>query len=197
MKKVGCYFILMFVLFSCDNHKGKNSNETNDSTKNVTNVSNEEDKEPFNTVVTFLKWYKRNHDEINKFELVDNAGADHDAAKSYSVNKGQTGMYLQKMKSSGFVSDLYIQEWEKYFGKCAKNLRNNPQKDGPPAGFEYDFVLFTQEIDEAMDAIDNPQLIQINTLQNKSTVKVNVSVQLTFHLSKSTDKWLIDRIENK
>ena len=108
MRNVGCYLIIIFGLISCNNQKNKISNETNNTAKHATNESKDFDKEPYKTVINFLKWYKENYKEINKFELVDNVGLNNDTTKFYSVNQGQTEMYLQKMKSSGFISILYI-----------------------------------------------------------------------------------------
>lgn len=72
----------------------------------------------------------------------------------------------------------------------------NPQNDGPPYGFEYDLVLMTQEVDQAMDAIDNIKVTDVNESGDSAVVKVDIMTKLGFTLTKANGKWLIDDISN-
>jgi hypothetical protein len=116
--------------------------------------------------------------------------------KPYSVNFEETEKYLGKLKSSGFISNIYLQKWRKYFKEKGNNLRKNAQYDSPPDGFEFDFVLWTQIIDETLKSIDYYEFIEINELNTHSNVKINIGMKLSFSLTKHADKWLIDDIDN-
>ena len=148
------------------------------------------------TVINFLKWYKGNYETIYQYNLVNNAGGEYDSTKFYSVNFKETEKYLSKLKSGGFISDSYIEGWRKYFIEREENFKSNLQNDGPPDGFEYDFVLMTQEIDETLNSIDNPKLINVSESSDSSVVKIDIMMRLSFSLRKNNNIWLIDRIEN-
>ena len=51
------------------------------------------------------------------------------------------------MKSSGFVSDGYLDVFRDYFKQADEAFRKDPINEGPPPGFDYDIVLLTQEPD--------------------------------------------------
>ncbi len=192
------YIYLLTVLtlmFSCKQQDKKTKNEVEKNTiSDSTTKRDTLNQEPYNRVISFLKWYKKNYEEVNKFGLVNNATLeDYDSTKYYSVNQEQTEAYLEKIKSSGFVSENYINEWRKYFKICDNDFKKNPQNDGPPEGFDYDFILQTQEIDETLNAIEKPKMIYSKISKNKATVEIDIMMILTFDLSKINGIWLIDK----
>ncbi len=153
-------------------------------------------KESFNTVKDFLNWYKNNYKTVNQLNLVKNKDVNYDSTKIYSVNFEESEKYLKKLKSSGFISDNYINKWRKYFKEHDEYFKKNPQNDGPPYGFEYDFVLLTQEIEKTLESIDKIKLVNVKESDKNSVVKIDITIRLCFSLSKSDGKWLIDNIEN-
>ena len=153
-------------------------------------------KESLNTVIDFLNWYKNNYETVNQFNLVKNKGVNYDSTKFYSVNFEESEKYLKKLKSSGFISDNYINKWRKYFKEHDEYLKKNPQNDGPPYGFDYDFVLLTQEIDKTIESNVKLKLLDIKESNESSIVKIDIMMRLSFSLSKCNGKWLIDNIEN-
>jgi hypothetical protein len=152
--------------------------------------------ESVKTVFDFLRWYRANYKQLSQITLVNKSAADHDSTKYYSVNFKGAEDYLSRLKGSGYISDKYIDEWRRYFQEREKNFKKNPQKDGPPDGFEFDFVLWTQEVDETLEKIENPKLIEVKESSTSSIVKVDIMMRLGFTLSKNNGKWLIDNIEN-
>jgi len=152
-------------------------------------------KEPVKTVVDFLKWYRENHEKISKIQMVNMPPVE-DTNSFYTVNFEEIEGYLTLLKKSGFVSDRYLQQWRDYFKKASKKLEENPMNDGPPGGFEFDFVLWTQEIDETLEAVNDPKLISSKITQNKAVVKIDILMRLEFKLSKQNGKWRIDDIQN-
>lgn len=183
-------------MFSCKNQDNKTKNKVEkDTISDSTTIKDALIKEPYDRVISFLKWYKMNYKEVNKFELVNNATLeDYDSTKYYSVNRDQTEAYLEKIKSSGFVSENYIIEWRKYFEICDSDFKKNPQNDGPPEGFDCDFILRTHDIEEAFIAIDKPRIIYSKISENKAVLKIDIiQSTLNFHLSKTNGIWLIDK----
>jgi len=149
-------------------------------------------------VVSFLKWYKKNHSKIHSIELVNNVHWDreNDSTELYSVNFDGTEKYLLTLKSSGFISDLYLNKWREYFKEKEEEFKKYPQFDGPPDGFQFDFVLWTQIVDETLHMIDYYKFIEVFESDMKANVKIDIMMKLNFSLSKQKEIWLIDDIEN-
>lgn len=187
---------LVFIIACQSNNSKTNAISKVDSKQDITIDKLAQDKESVKTVIGFLNWYKKNYAVVNQIILVNNCGEDFDSTKFYSVNFNATEKYLKLLNSSGFISEIYLQEWRDYFKKQDEYLKKNPQNDGPPYGFEYDLVLLTQEIDVTIDAITNPQIIDVKETNNNSTVKIDIMMKLNFSLSKIKGKWLIGHIDN-
>jgi len=194
------YFYLLtaivFIVFYQSNtnpilKKGMSDSERKSKLFSNKQISNPESVQ---AVYNFLLWYKNNYDAINKVELINNTGMNADTSKYYSVNFNGTEKYLKMLKSSGYISEKYIEKWRKYFLEHDENFKKIRQNDGPPDGFEYDFVLLTQ--DDAFSRIDNPKLIDVKENALSSVVKIDVLVKLKFSLTKNNNKWQIDTIEN-
>ncbi len=151
-------------------------------------------KEPVKTVINFLKWYKENEKRLSKIQLV-NMPPIEETNSFYTVNFDETERYLTELKESGFVSDKYLEQWRDYFKKADIKLRQDPVNDGPPDGFEFDFILRTQDIDETLEAINNPKLISSQIIKDNAIVKLNIVMRLEYKLTKHGDKWLIDDIQ--
>ena len=152
-------------------------------------------KEPVKTVVDFLNWYRENYEKISKIQMV-NMPSFKDPNSFYTVNFDEIEEYLIFLKTSGFVSDKYLQQWRDYLKKAGIKLEQDKVNDGPPEGFEFDFVLWTQEIDETLEAINDPKLISSKITRNKAVVKIYILMRLEFKLSKQNGKWRIDDIQN-
>ena len=190
--------IILVLLVACNNvDSSRQQNDKKDpNIKPGGKINGNVKHESVKTVFDFLKWYRKNYNELNQIKLVNNSEADHDSTKYYSVNFKGTEDYLLRLKRNGFISDKYIDKWRRYFQEREENLRKNPQKDGPPDGFEFDFILWTQEIDETLEKIDHPKLIDVKESSTSSIVKVDIMMRIGFTLSKRNGKWLIDNIEN-
>lgn len=195
----GIIFCIGLTCFSsCQNKEAKLGVALKDSEKAmVLTEPNEKDNydETVNTVITFLTWYKEHYKEANKFSLVDNEGFVNDSGKYYSVNFTETESYLKFLNGSKMLSERYINQWRNYFTEKGQYLKATPQNDGPPYGFEFDFVLLTQEIDETLEAIHAPTIVNLKKSETISVVDIDIVMRLSFTLSKYQGKWLIDKIE--
>ena len=151
-------------------------------------------KEPAKTVINFLKWYRENEKELSKIQMV-NMPPIEETNSFYTVNFDETERYLTELKKSGFVSDKYLERRRDYFKKADIKLRQDPVNDGPPDGFEFDLILLTQDIDDTLEAINNPKLISSQITKDNAIVKLDIMMRLEYKLSKQGDKWLIDHIQ--
>jgi hypothetical protein len=147
-------------------------------------------------VENFLIWYNKNYNKISKIRLVDNEIDTATQEVYYRVSFQQTEEYLAKLKSSNYISDKYIEKWRAYFKKRDEKFKTRHQSDGTPLGFEYDFILWTQQINETLKAIDNIEFVKFNETVNSSVVDVDIVMNLRFYLTKYSDGWKIDEIEN-
>ena len=150
-------------------------------------------------VVDFLKWYKENHDSVtNENGKLVSYDTINNPPNPVTVNWPECNAWLKKIQESGFVSDKYIEQWSNYFKEQAKSLKANPEYEGEIDGFGYDFVLFTNDVDETLDSIKNIQIVQIKKNdQNQTGVTVYTPpMTLSFYLSEYDGKWLIDNIVN-
>ncbi len=170
--------------------KNQTRQKTTDSAKSIEQLNIPPEK----TVIDFLKWYKENYQPINDIELIYLAPGD--TIIPYSVDAIGTKKYLEYFENSGYVSKNYIKYWSNYFLERQQYFEDNLEFDGPPSGFEFDFVLLTQEVDEVLDSIENPEILNSEITKNQAIVKINISMRLSFCLTKSNNQWLIDKIEN-
>ena len=142
------------------------------------------------TIRGFLHWYKNNYNKSVGYRLV---GTDKNGY--YFVDKKVCKKYLEHIKSSGFISDIYTERWHKYFSKMAQNFKANPQNEGPPEGFDYDLISGTQEPELFYNPSVNLKLSITKVEKNKVVIKtIDIWVH-QFTLSKSNGEWKIDDIE--
>jgi hypothetical protein len=139
----------------------------------------------------FLHWYKTNYKAANNFVFVAK-----DADGNYQVNLQECEKYMAYLESSGLISNRYRTDWFKYFESKATYLKDNPQNEGPPEGFEFDLVLISQEPEVVLNDIDN-MTIAITKIEGDIAV---LSVSGTpgyaydFEMGKEQGKWKIDYI---
>jgi hypothetical protein len=147
--------------------------------------------DPLLTVKDFLTWYGVHYKDVNSFALVNQGNG-----ITYSVNFEETEKFLKVLKESGFVSDAYLQNFRIYFKEADAAFKKDPVNEGPPPGFDYDIVLFTQEPDAVLAQGKNPTVLLSQIKDDKAVLKLDLYVKLQFSLSLHAGSWKIDRIEN-
>jgi hypothetical protein len=150
------------------------------------------------TVVNFLEWYRVQQVWLNQIPMVNKVGRNHEPIH-YSVNFRQTERYLKELKRSGFISDRYIRRWRAYFKECDKNFKKNPVDDGPPDGFEFDLVMWSNsDYEEELAALD--KAVVVESYQDKRNaimvIKFSGGRKLRYTLLRESIKWKIAQIEN-
>jgi len=184
------YLLLLFLIGACS---GNTSADAISTFKTPATISPEE------TVIRFLEWYKSNRHELNKIPLVLNSTALEDTTKPYTVNFEGTEHYLSELKKCGYLSEKYLSSWRDYFDKAAQNWKVNPQFEGPPDYFDYDFIMLSQDFTEELKEL-NLSNATLNQIENDfAYVVLNFKVspmKLSYQLSHNGGKWQIDDIQN-
>jgi hypothetical protein len=156
------------------------------------------DTETKKIVIDFLKWYRDNEPMLKKIRMVNNFG-DNDTAKSYTVNFSGTEQYLNELDKSGYFTQHYIDVWRKYFKYANINFKNKPQYNGPPAGFETDYIMWIQDYRDMLDNVKKFIVTKTEGNEKSETLIVeypNVEGHLTYIMVNEKGKWKIDAIKS-
>jgi len=189
-----CTFLMIVFSFSC-NYEAADNNDTPKIQDSVNYAKNEKDsaenrsEECFNTIRSFLKWYKSNFSKILSIQLVD-LHEDSTTAQ-YRVNFKNAEKYISVLRSAGFFSERFLQEKLQYFKEADRKLIDLKQNDGPPEGFDADLLLFTQDMEAVFEKVETLQLEKINPNLIKL---ISVDNNLLINVSESNGKCLIDKI---
>jgi hypothetical protein len=156
-------------------------------------ISGVERDEMTNSIIGFLKWYKVNINKAASFPLLSE-----DREGYIRVNMGACSDYLNFIKSSNYAGESYMLYWQKYFDDQAEKVKKDQIKSDVPEGFDFDFVLYTQEPELILENIEKLQyeVTQLTDLQGSVSVKLNLDrlYQYRFDMEKSKGTWKIARI---
>ena len=183
--------VIVFTFSYCSQTEDKNT-----STTINTLISADTTSTPENTVLAFLKWYKDNGSGLSNNLVLNNSTKERDSTKFYAVNFQATENYLKKLKETSMISDKYVNKWREYFRKCDQHFKNNPTNEGPPTGFDYEFITFSQE-DPGLSVLEKAKLSVIERDKNSSVVLIQFpsTYQYKYYLTKQGAHWQIDDIE--
>ncbi|THU39745.1 hypothetical protein FAM09_14725 [Niastella caeni] len=149
-----CIVLLFLALFSfaCNNESNQSSSSNSIgrdssavSNDMLTKDSNQISPDCTNTIMAFLKWYKTNYEIVNPMQDAVVSLKGDSANAIYRVDFDAAEKYLATLRASGFFSERFLQRTLQYFKGADVNLVKTKQNDGPPEGFEFDFLLLTQE----------------------------------------------------
>lgn len=148
-------------------------------------------------VYNFLSWYLKVADSIISPQMVNNAWGEggYDTTKFYSVNFVETEKYLSKLQHTGYISQHYLNHWRSYFKEADENFKKNPENDGPPAYFDYDFVMLGQDIIDRKELQETKARVSFHD-HSKALVLMpfNEYNRMQYFLSNNNGKWQIDSI---
>jgi hypothetical protein len=152
--------------------------------------------EPAKTISEFLKWYKENNEKVNAIQLINNPLPD-DTGSYYTVNYDSTQKYILTLSKSGYLSDNYLNTLNEHFKSSDKELTRTKQNDGPPFGFDYDYIMDSQDFESELDSVKkNTHIVSMSIEKESGYVLIDFhqGYRREFYLSKVNNKWLIDRI---
>ena len=145
------------------------------------------------SIVSFLQWYKLNINKANEFTILIT-----DTNGNFKVNKTAYTDYLKFINSSSCISPKYIGYWKTYFADKESYLEDQSIKTYVPEGFDFDFILVTQEPELVLNNIDN---INFNLVSLNEAVALvgltlpgNDLIEYEFEMYKSKEGWQIGYI---
>lgn len=189
MKKTIILIFSIILITSCS----ENSSIENRASNEVeTSVST--DSAALKTIINFYTWYRSNPNIQNC--LVNNACGDvFDSTKFYSVNFEATEKYLSVLKNTNYISDNFINYWRAYFKKCEEDFKSNPSNEGPPDGFDFDFLTNSQDFEEELNTVEKATIVESKQIEGKLflTILFVTGNKLKVELSQHDGKWLIDK----
>ena len=145
------------------------------------------------SIVDFLKWYKVNLNKANNFPILVK-----DSCGNYEVSKKAYKDYLNYLLSSKLVSTRYAGYWETYFKDKANELKDNPIQSDVPEGFDFDFILITQEPELILNRIDRMKLNIVSMSDSVAMVSLKIpnddTIEYEFEMYKSKAGWQIGYI---
>ncbi|SHL67177.1 hypothetical protein [Flavobacterium chilense] len=209
MKKIIIY-ISTLVLFiqSCQN-KDKSQLKNNpivkaDSSKAKEVDPNISNKEQIELVKNFMKWYINNSNVLNNFDTIGGGPMDaqeNEEAKNYYVDFSKVEKYIEELKKSGFLADVFLKNEKQIFIEGDKYFKKNPENDSPPFGFDYDRFFFTQEsLEDVLPNIEKSKYL-VNQ-KNDSISEVRFYLPMTgvnykYTLKKINARWVIEKIDSE
>ncbi|TVT38338.1 hypothetical protein FNT36_19255 [Hymenobacter setariae] len=154
---------------------------------------------PEQAVRDYLNWYSANYNKLPT-NFIKTVGGN-DTLGYYAVNSQVTENWLAAVQKSNLVSATFLQNWRSYFKQYADTLRLHPQNDGPPSGFDYDFLMLSQEADTKLTELQ-AGTFTTKLLNPARAVVAALGPQhdgwregMTFTLAKSAaGKWQIDAV---
>ena len=155
---------------------------------------------PVAVVQQFLCWYAPRADDLNQLPFVPAAYSE-DSADAYIVDFKVVDAYLATLHSSGYVSAAYTAARRAEYQQWSDTLRLNPQYDGPPAGFDYDPIIFSQDSDDLAEFLPITPRLHRRTADSawvevpQANYAQTARTGLSFSLSRHDTKWLIDKIQ--
>lgn len=120
-----------------------------------------------NNAKKFLLWYKDNFTQINE---VENSLVKTENVEYYRVDFNESDKFLALLKSSGYISNFFLEKLKEYINNSEQNLQKIKQKDGPPEGFDFDLILLTQEYAPLLENI--PVNIDIKLKEEENDTKI-------------------------
>lgn len=164
----------------------------------LTAATPDKNAKPSKSVTEFLAWYAKNHQRINRINLVRNyVNGSGPTGAGYDIDYKAVEQYLTELKKSNYIGPKYVEKWRKYFKDREADFAAQPQKDGLPRGFEHDFVMLSQDFDSELATLDKAE-IKSESIQSNNYALVMIKFSsgrvLKYELAKRNDVWLINDI---
>lgn len=144
-------------------------------------------------IIQFLKWYKANLHKANSFALLTK-----DSAGNFMVDQVAGKKYLSFLKSSKYLSGTYIAYWETYFNDKAAWLKSNPTQTDQPEGFDFDFVLITQEPETVLNQISRTKFKTVSMNSRVALIGLKWAykdaIEYEFEMYRGKEGWQISYI---
>ncbi len=154
----------------------------------------------------FLHWYASQMTHLNTlyYEIPAGSFKAANGLDYYDVNFKAATSYLAALAKSGLLSPAYGAAQRLYYRQQQDSLHAHPANDGPPQGFEYDRIIYSQDPEDLTDLLKmQPRILRysadsarvcLGDASNITTSDASATSALVFQLSRHGSQWLIDDI---
>ncbi|MGZ3755161.1 MAG: hypothetical protein ACXVAY_05675 [Mucilaginibacter sp.] len=151
------------------------------------------------TITDFLKWYKIEEADTSQKNYSIAKGGYPDTTTDFRIDSPGLEKYLAHFRSTGFVSETYLNYLRDYFTEIDQRLKEDTthRKEMLKVdGLDTDWILNTFEPDAILDHIEEGRFDKIEVLYNKAMARFRISksLQLLFTLTRYKNHWMIDYI---
>lgn len=201
MKKLIIINLTLFLLFATQSCEKNNGDNTIQKLENKKEISVLKDDSGIQIVKQFLNWYKTNLDEIYKFQSIKGGNlAENEVAENYYVDFQQVDKEVKFLSDSKLFTQNFLNQYRQNYVEGDGYFKKNPENDGPPFGFDYDYFFMTQ--DDYESDLKNINPIKFSSVPKSESVKYvkfhleNCGMTYRYTLKKEDGHWKIDKIEN-
>lgn len=192
-----CFSILGF--FACKDAPKEVKNETPKTTTEPTDSGKTQD-DPDQVAITdvihnFYKWYDTFlQDDKNSINFTNDKG------KHLSLDLPKLDTYLTKVKASGLVSSIFIDNEKAYYKKCEQAWKKEGKDslEGPPTGMDADHFFCAQDWEISFWTTS---FVDVKKLGTDKAIAIMTGTEggspkaQKFELTKENGKWLLTKIE--
>jgi hypothetical protein len=190
------------IFMSCD--KGIKVHDPNPSIlrSDIPKSVDENQKEaPEKVVKDFLSWYGKNFENIYQFQTIKGGPAENpENSVNYYVDFKVVEEEINYFKKAVFFTDNFLNQYKNIFVEGEKRFKKDPQNDGPPDGFDYDYFMMTQDdFEKDLKNVDQLKFDSKKIDDQTSSVIFefkNSLMKYKYTLKSNSGKWQIDKIEN-
>ena len=103
---------------------------------------------------------------------------------------------MASLRSSGCLSEAYLQDLKDYLVLCNKRLQKYPQNDGPPDGLDFDLVMKSQDYEHVWDSLSTAKVIGKRIDGGNAGIEIRFAsfAKEKYFLSLHGQNWQIDSI---
>lgn len=191
--------IVLFVTQSCKKNTVEKITYQPEHKKETSVVKNYSE---IQTVKNFLNWYKTNQDKLYQFQSIKGGIlSENEDAENYYVDFKQVDKEVKFLSNSKLFTQNFLNQYRQKYVESDEHFKQDPENDGPPFGFDYDYFFMTQDDYESdLNNIDKVEFSSISENDFSKYVKFhleNCGMTYRYTLKNKDGHWKIDKIENK
>lgn len=202
MKKLITTNLTLFLFFTTQSCENKTVEKTTHQAENKKETSVVKDDSEIQTVKEFLNWYKINQDKLYKFQSIKGGIlSENEKVENYYVDFKQVDKEIKFLSDSKLFTQNSLNQYLQNYVEGDEHFKQDPQNDGPPFGFDYDYFFMTQ--DDYGSDLQNIDRVKFNDVPENDSIKYvkfhldNCGMTYQYTLKKEAGHWKIDKIENK
>lgn len=201
MKKLITTTLLLSLLFATQSCEKNTVEKTTLQSVNKRETSVIKNNSDIQTVKNFLNWYKANQNMLYKFQSIKGGIlSENEDAENYYVDFKQVDKEVKFLSNSKLFTQNFLNQYRQKYVEGDEHFKQDPENDGPPFGFDYDYFFMTQDDYESdLKNIDKVEFSSISENDFSRFVKFHLGIcgmTYQYTLKKEDGHWKIDKIQS-